>query len=475
MSEQEINIATATDDLEQVKRDFLNALFGALKALALYDLKNDASERPLKNLRAALDKLRQHPFGADGIELKYEESVLTLLGNKIPNHFSIVEASKVVPEFMEVAMIEAIKIGPQAGDNEIGEFLSKWALHTSVHQKPKPLQARVENIRLKFVDPKKSNMRLKTKELLMSPSYALQHYFFLRAHVKDFFDGISQNEIRSQKKIRRSLVEIVEIAKVHPYQLVALSLIETEGMEGEPNAQAVSEALSTSMLSIVMAKELEFSLREQVNIGMAALMFNIGLLTEEMAGIVRSDKKLSQVEYKRVLEAQSSGVYKLLKVQGASRPVLERLLALFEATQGAQKQSISLTLESRLLRLVSAYVALTSRRPYRDAYTPFEAMKLLGSRATSKKEGNLDPVLYYVFVRLMGVYPVGSLVQLSNNKKAVVYRAQGDQPGIPMVKIIEDSDDMSILVDLSTMSNADVVKQLDAKREGVHVPAFFFD
>jgi hypothetical protein len=176
------------------------------------------------------------------------------------------------------------------------------------------------------------------------------------------------------------------------------------------------------------------------------------------------------------LDAQASGVYKLIQLQGSSRPVLERLLAIFEFSRAPQQSSVSLALESRLLRLVSQYVALTSERPFREPYLPHEAIRLLGSKVSQSGGGDLDPLLYYLFVRFMGPTPVGSLVMLKNQERAVVYRPSGELAGRPMVKtVIQKDQEVSRLVDLGLEKSVDIARILDPKREGVHVAGYFFD
>ena len=61
----------------------------------------------------------------------------------------------------------------------VSQFFLAWALHCSVHQKPKALAREFVGIEIVFVDPDQANLRLKSKSLLQSPRYALQRYFLL--------------------------------------------------------------------------------------------------------------------------------------------------------------------------------------------------------------------------------------------------------------------------------------------------------
>lgn len=473
MSEMPLARVDAASDIETTRREFVNALFSVLAGLAIHDLRNASLQRPLKNCEGSFSKLLQLYPGRT-IDLKVQDSVLSLCGDRVQNHFSIVEAQKLLIDAFEIAFIEQISFEPTLTMDQLGSFVSKWALHKSVGGKPRPIQGQFEGLKITFQDPDKLQKRLKNKQLLMSSRYALDRYALLKKSTEEFFQGIASNELKSQKGLKRDLLELVEVGRIAPYNLVALSLIRPDE-DSSVMSGAISQALSTGLLSAVLAQELHFSFRDQVNIGLVGLLYNVGLIGEE-TNIILKNEKLSPVEYKRILDAQASGVYKLIKVQGASRPVLERLLSIFEHSKGPQVKSVSLTLESRLLRLVSQYIALTSDRPFRDAYTPFEAIRLLGSKATGPSGGGeLDPILYYMFVRFMGVYPVGSLVLLSNNEKAVVYRPSGEKMGVPMVKIVPREGDHAPLVDLGLESQVTILKALDPKREGVRITGYFFE
>lgn len=461
-------------EVEQIRRDFLNAGYAFLSGLSVHDVKNAALQRPFQNLEKALDDLRALSQPPHDVELKYQEGLLTLMELKMTPHFSTVEAHKLISESMEMGLIESLTFQKDFKPEALGELFSKWALHCSVHSKPKAFVAEIAGLKIKHFDSSTGNLRVKSKQLLMNPLYALHRYYLMKRHAEEVFQGIATNQVISQKKLRRDVMEMVEIAKVAPYQIVALSLIRENQTDQTGVSAVVGQALATSLLSIVLAKELGFTFREQVNIGLIGALYNVGLLGEEAPTILKNDR-LSPVEYRRVLDAQASGVYKLLKLQGSSRPVLERLLAIFEHSKGSQEKSVSLTLESRLLRLASQYVALTSERPFRDPYTPAEAVKILGNKATSSNGEEMDPILYYVFVRLVGVYPVGSIVLLSNGRKAVVFRPSGEKTGVPMVKLISEGEERGSLVDLAHEADVTIVKTLDPSREGINIPGFFFE
>ncbi len=462
------------EELESLRRDFLNSVFGVLAGLQIHDARNAALQRPFENLEKSILKLTG-PLVDRPLEIRLQEEILYVCGERLKSHFSIVEAQKLVMDAMDFAFLESITWKPGVKMEVMAEFFSKLALHISVGGKPRPLAGSWEGLELRLIDPEKLQRRLKNKQLLMSPQYALQRYFLLRMSTQEVFQGIAKNELKSQRSIKRDLLEIAEVGRMAPYNLVALSLIR-ENADQSNLSLALGQSLPTGLLALAVANELQFSFRDQVNFGLVGLLYNVGLIGED-SGILQKNDKLTPVEYKRILDAQASGVYTLIKMQGAARPTLERLLAIFEHSKGPNVKSVSLTLESRLLRLISQYVALTSDRPFREAYTPFEAVKILGSKAANQPGGELDPMLYYMLVRFLGVYPVGSLVLLSNGEKAVVFRPYGEKMGHPLVKLVpkDPSETSSMLVDLGLESGLSIVKALDPKREGINVSGYFFE
>jgi len=461
-------------DLQPLLRDFLNANFALLKILAIHQPNNDAVKRPLSDYEKALAQIRTLPQAEKGIEIKFDDGIMTVMGIKLKPHFSIIEAQIHIPDSMEIALIESLKITSSASIQNVAEFYGAWAMHCSVLSKPKAIIKRVDGIQIKPLDLKKMEMRAKSRELLMDPVYSLHHHYMLKVLLDKFFYGFAGHTVISQKAIRRELIELSQVIRYAPYNVLALTFIrDTEGCSmglGPPILQAVA----TSLLSMLLANEIGLSVTDQVNLGMVGLLYNVGLLCEASA-VVTKKEALTEDEYKAVVDAQFSGVFKLIKAQGQSRPVLERLLAIFEHAQMKQGSSISLTLESRLLRLASQYIALTSPRPFRSAYLRDEAMKILGSQIASNKADRLDPILYYFLVSLLGLVPVGSLVELSNQKKAVVTRPRGEKTDALILKmVLDDPNDAIQTLDLSEQPQVQILKTLDPDQEGIAISAYFF-
>jgi HD-GYP domain-containing protein (c-di-GMP phosphodiesterase class II) len=74
----------------------------------------------------------------------------------------------------------------------------------------------------------------------------------------------------------------------------------------------------------------------------------------------------------------------------------------------------------RMMKICDIFDALTANRCYKEGFSRFKAFGIL--RNLAKGDRNLDSALVESFIKAIGAYPVGSLVQLNSNKIAVVER-----------------------------------------------------
>lgn len=87
-----------------------------------------------------------------------------------------------------------------------------------------------------------------------------------------------------------------------------------------------------------------------------------------------------------------------------------------------------------LAQIADAYDAITTARVYQNAFEPTKAVARLQSLSGTV----FDPKLLEVFVRLVGIYPVGSLVRLNSGELALVVKANPVDPSRPFVRLLFD-------------------------------------
>ena len=84
--------------------------------------------------------------------------------------------------------------------------------------------------------------------------------------------------------------------------------------------------------------------------------------------------------------------------------------------------------------IADTYDAISSRRPFKGALHPH---KSLGVMYQMRKKA-FHPVLVEKFVRMVGIYPVGSVVELKDGYKGVISAGNPDNPMKPSVILVLD-------------------------------------
>ena len=127
---------------------------------------------------------------------------------------------------------------------------------------------------------------------------------------------------------------------------------------------------------------------------------------------------------------------------------------------------------ARLSAVADVYDALTAKRVYKPAMPMYQALL----RIHRDKGSRFDEQAVDLFIRTLGLYPVGSLVQLNSKERAVVYQPNPRNSRKPTVSIYtlpnRRSRGAPLIVNLAVRSEAEgrtIESVLDSEREGVDV------
>jgi hypothetical protein len=101
----------------------------------------------------------------------------------------------------------------------------------------------------------------------------------------------------------------------------------------------------------------------------------------------------------------------------------------------ARLKGVSLSMPSKILALVNRYESLCNPSRPASAMTPHEALSLIFAQLKARFDG----VVLNAFIRMMGVYPPGSVVQLADDRFALVVSVNSSRPLKPRVIVYDPS------------------------------------
>ena len=212
----------------------------------------------------------------------------------------------------------------------------------------------------------------------------------------------------------------------------AIVLIAEKGHDDGPAAHA----LSVMTLSLLLGKQARLPESALHTLGVGALLHDIGKYGINPS-ILRNTARNRHEE--AIYETHCAlGHANVQRVGGVSAPILEAILHHHERLDGSgfpdHLKGDAIHIAARVVAIANHFDKLTNPIDYRRAISPSEALAIMWT----KEKTTYDTVLLQLFVRAMGVYPPGSIVQLSDGRVgAVVTSAPTDNPLSPQVMIFE--------------------------------------
>ena len=212
----------------------------------------------------------------------------------------------------------------------------------------------------------------------------------------------------------------------------AIVLIAEKGHDDGPAAHA----LSVMTLALLLGKQARLPAPAMRTLGVGALLHDIGKRAVSQS-ILRNTERNRHEE--AVYASHCRLGYESVRSLGSvSLPVCEAILHHHERFDGTGfpdgLKGNAIHIAARVVAIADHFDKLTNPIDCRHALAPSEALAIMWT----KEKNAYDPVLLQLFIRAMGVYPPGSIVQLSDGRVgAVVTSAPTDSPLSPQVLIYE--------------------------------------
>ena len=227
-------------------------------------------------------------------------------------------------------------------------------------------------------------------------------------------------------------------------------------------ADAASHALNVGVISLLMGKLCGLAETDLLDLGVGALSHDIGKL-ELPQRVQRPAADFSSAETAAYREHVAHGVT-LGRRMGLAPGALLVIAQHHEHCDGSgfplgldvNRMSVA----ARMVALVNRYDNLCHPTPPSRAMTPHEAL----SRLFAQGKHQYDATLLTSFVRMMGVYPPGSVVQLTDDRFALVDSVNSSRPLKPRVLVHDPrlSRDAAVLIDLESEATLGIRRSLPA-------------
>lgn len=194
--------------------------------------------------------------------------------------------------------------------------------------------------------------------------------------------------------------------------------------------------------SIILAKYLGLGADNIRDIGTAGVLHDIGkiMIPNE---ILNKNGKLTDKEFAVIKNHPVYGYQMLSKNQSIAEPIRRAVLYHHEKFCGGGYPSglkgNEIPLYARVLSVIDVFDALVTERPYHKAYSVADTLEIMYTMYAQ-----FDAEVFQAFLKSLIVYPIGSIIKLSNGVQAQVIKTNKGYPLRPVVKDIKTGEELDL-------------------------------
>ena len=248
----------------------------------------------------------------------------------------------------------------------------------------------------------------------------------------DTLDDIRMGNSVRVAGTKEVVAEMAESVIRNPDAMVVLSQLKNA------DEYTALHSLRVCILALTFGRHLDLS-REELNLlGVGALLHDVGKM-KVPNDILNKPGRLTDNEFEIMKSHVPEGVKILGNAQGIPQQSIE-VAAYHHERYGGKGYAGGLSgdkigLFGMISGIVDCYDAITSDRVYHAGMSPYEAL----TKMYTWRHTDFHPGLIEQFIQCMGIYPVGSVVELSDGRVGVVVAVNLRRRLKPRIAMVLDS------------------------------------
>lgn len=262
---------------------------------------------------------------------------------------------------------------------------------------------------------------------------ALENHTALTECVDDVMRDISNNEKLKMPMLRKAVTPMVESIVRNAEAFSWLTMMKTR------DNYTYTHSVSSSIWAVAFGRSLGLPKKDLLSLAVGALLFDVGKvkLPEKL---LQNPNRYNPTEYKLVQKHVDYSVEIVSSIEGINDDVIEMVATHHERHNGSgYPKGLSgdkIPLFGKMAGIIDCYDAMISDRVYMSAISPHDAVRKLYDWS------NIDFQLELVeqFIQVVGIYPVGTIIELSDGRIGVIVAHHRVWRLRPKIMLILDSD-----------------------------------
>ena len=300
-----------------------------------------------------------------------------------------------------------------------------------------------------------------TSEEYVHDNALLSAYVYLIEELNDIFLSIQQAEEVDKRKIDSNVQELIATTQKNRNDLIQLVC-----MGRKPEGGLSVNPVNSTILAIVIGSAMKFSGHKLFQLGVSALFHDIGMLRVP-ANVIQKEGKLNPTEI-NIMKTHTIHSYVIMQKE-LHYPEEVAVVGIqhHERWDGngypRRLRGESISLPARVVTVADAFVAMISKRSYRDSMIGYYAMRSI----LNDNNTRFDPAILKAFARSMGIFPIGSIVQLNTGGIGRVVDINEQAPLRPKVEVFLSNDGSKLskseTIDLVGIKDNYITRAVDPK------------
>ena len=258
-------------------------------------------------------------------------------------------------------------------------------------------------------------------------------YQSLEQGIEEVMGDVQEGRDLELNKLKAGVESMIDSITRNPAAFIWLKAIKRK------STYAYQHALGCSIWAASFGRHLGMDREELGELALSGLLFDVGKV-KMPSHLLSMTTAFDASDCRKMQEHVQAGVEILKKTPGMPHRIIDAVATHHERHDGSGYpqgiQASQIPIFGRLLGLIDSYHAMTSVRPNAASRSPHQAvMELYHGRDTLFQADLVEQ-----FIQTCGVYPTGSLVELSDGRVAVVTTVHDLKRLRPTVMILLDED-----------------------------------
>ena len=287
--------------------------------------------------------------------------------------------------------------------------------------------------------------------------------------INEIFDQVSDGGKLNVVKLRKSVDPIVDSISRNPDACLWVARLK------QHDKYTYQHSLGAAIWSVSLGRQMGLSRHDLRSLAMGCMLMDVGKLRVDPE-LLQANRDLTTEEMAEMACHVGYGLEILQESGMLNQDVIDMVAYHHERYDGSGYPdglaNENIPAFARIAAIVDTYDAITSKRSYADPVSPSDAIRLL----YKARDEEFQAELVESFIQAIGIYPAGTLVELSSGEVGVVVAEYRTRRLRPKVMVLLDADKNTLaeskIIDLHESANGDksplsITRSLEPEAYGI--------